>query len=77
MSCPSFCCECAEMLKGAGERWCTTGEQRAETASRIAGAESDRSRVFVRTSKCNRREGPAPQRKSRKESQGWQENVQD
>eukprot|EP00959_Pyramimonas_sp_CCMP1952_P281228 5878962-Pyramimonas_sp.AAC.1 len=65
------------MLTGAGGKRCTTCAQWAEMAPRISRAESNRSRVFARTSKCNRRAGPAPQRKSREESQGWQKNAQE
>eukprot|EP00959_Pyramimonas_sp_CCMP1952_P349397 7321040-Pyramimonas_sp.AAC.1 len=62
------------MLKGAGEKWCATCDQWAEMVSRVAGAGSERIRVFVRTSKCDRCAGPPARRKSRKESQGWQQN---
>ncbi len=37
---PRFCCERAEMLKGAGEKRCTTCDQWAEMVSRVAGAGS-------------------------------------
>eukprot|EP00959_Pyramimonas_sp_CCMP1952_P287412 6011044-Pyramimonas_sp.AAC.1 len=46
-------------------------------ASRVTGAEIERSRVFARTSKCDRCAGPEARGKSRNEPQGWQENVRD
>ena len=74
---PSFCRECTEELKEAGEKWCTECKTWAALGPRTPENEARGGRVFVRTSKCERCAGPATARKSRKESGAWQEKVQE